>query len=90
AAFEERNVVFLRITPEGKSENSEVFMDKATATQYYEHFKPQPGQFELILVGLDGTEKLRRKNTITPPKLITDLIDTMPMRQQEMRRKGGN
>lgn len=43
--------------------------------------------FEVLLIGKDGTEKLR---STTPVKLETlfDLIDTMPMRKAEMRRRG--
>ncbi len=40
--------------------------------------------FEVILVGLDGTIKLRQDQPITTDKLFS-LIDSMPMRQREMR-----
>jgi len=42
--------------------------------------------FEVILVGLDGSIKLRQNTPISNDKLF-ELIDSMPMRQQEMRRK---
>ncbi len=43
--------------------------------------------FEVLLIGKDGTEKLR---STTPVKLDTlfSLIDTMPMRKVEMQRRG--
>ena len=42
--------------------------------------------FEVILVGLDGTIKLRQDQPVTTDKLFS-LIDSMPMRQREMRRQ---
>jgi len=46
-----------------------------------------PDGFTIILLGLDGGEKFRAAE-ITPPGALTDLIDTMPMRRQEMRGGG--
>lgn len=85
-AFEERNVVFISITPEGKHENSGVFLDEAMSRKYYDHFGVYQYQFEMILVGLDSHEKFRAKNTITPPSILLNLIDEMPMRRLEIRR----
>lgn len=42
--------------------------------------------FEVILVGLDGTVKLRQNQPVSTDKLFS-LIDSMPMRQREMRRQ---
>ena len=44
-----------------------------------------PGDFAVILIGKDGGEKLRRSRVVDPAELNA-LIDTMPMRRQEMRR----
>lgn len=44
----------------------------------------EPGPFTVILVGKDGTEKLR-ENRVVGPDEIAALIDTMPMRRREMR-----
>ena len=41
--------------------------------------------FAVLLVGKDGTVKLRRQAPV-PAAEIAALIDTMPMRRQEMRR----
>jgi hypothetical protein len=41
--------------------------------------------FEVLLVGKDGGVKLRRDKPVAASE-ITALIDTMPMRQNEMRR----
>lgn len=42
--------------------------------------------FALILIGKDGSEKARWLTPIDPQSII-DLIDSMPMRQSEMRRQ---
>ena len=43
-------------------------------------------KFEVILVGLDGGIKLRQDQPVTTDELFS-LIDSMPMRQREMRRQ---
>jgi hypothetical protein len=45
-----------------------------------------PGQFTTILVGKDGGEKFRQTGVIRL-KEIFQIIDAMPMRQQEMKKK---
>lgn len=82
--FEERNVVFLMITPEGKHENTGLFLDEAASRRYYEYFGAAQYQLEMVLVGLDGTEKLRTKNRVTAPSIFLEAIDGMPMRQREL------
>ena len=42
------------------------------------------GDFALILIGKDGTEK-RRERVVTPLQPIFNQIDSMPMRKEEMR-----
>lgn len=48
-------------------------------------FGVEDAEFAVILVGKDGTEKMR-VGEVTEPYAFYDLIDTMPMRHQEMRR----
>jgi hypothetical protein len=89
-AFEERDVLFISITPNGEYENTGRFLEESLARQYHQHFSPDKNQFELIVVGLDSTEKLRARNTLTPPSVLLELIDGMPMRRQELRQGYGN
>ena len=42
--------------------------------------------FTFILVGKDGTEKMRSNTVVTADRLFA-IIDAMPMRKQEMRNK---
>ncbi len=50
-------------------------------------FNIEAGTFAVLLIGKDGGVKMK-KTTAVDPQLIFDLIDSMPMRQAEMRRKG--
>ena len=50
-----------------------------------QRFKIKPKDFTVILVGKDGGEKLRSSKPISFDKLQAT-IDSMPMRQQEMKK----
>jgi len=80
----EREIKVIFITPDGKFENTGRFLDEATSRRYYEMFSVAQYQFEMVLVGYDGYEKFRAKNRVTPPSIITNLIDGMPMRKREL------
>jgi hypothetical protein len=43
------------------------------------------GEFQVVLIGKDGGVKLRSREPVSPQELF-QLVDAMPMRQQEMRR----
>ena len=58
----------------------------AEADPLRKQYKVQPAQFTVILIGKDGDEKLRQHTPITIAKL-SEIIDAMPMRQDEMRGK---
>ena len=69
----ERDVVVQEVTPDAaRRERPELGVS--------EH-----ATFEVLLVGKDGGVKLRRDEPVTVFEIST-LIDTMPMRQKEMRR----
>lgn len=52
----------------------------------YEQFSGADSPFEIILIGLDGGIKLRKKGLLTCEELWS-VIDKMPMRQAEIRRQ---
>ena len=83
--LDERMVKILLITPDGKQENTGIFLQESASEYYYDRFSVEPYQLELILVGLDGHEKFRAENAVTPPSVLLELIDSMPMRQREIR-----
>ena len=50
-------------------------------------FKPNPSGLTVVLIGKDGGEKARWDKLVQPQEIF-DLIDSMPMRQSEMRNGG--
>lgn len=44
----------------------------------------KPSEFAVILIGKDGTEKLRYNDVVQAEQLIS-IIDSMPMRKEEMK-----
>ncbi len=51
----------------------------------HKQFNIEHGSFRLLLIGKDGTVKLNSDSRIEP-RQIFNLIDSMPMRQAEMRK----
>jgi hypothetical protein len=54
-------------------------------SELYNNLKSNDKTFEVILIGLDGSEKLRQNTVLTIDKLFS-LIDRMPMRRTEIKR----
>ncbi len=74
AALRERDVVIQDMTPDAaRRDRPELGVGSQAA-------------FEVLLIGKDGGVKLRRDKPVAAFE-ITALIDTMPMRQDEMRRR---
>lgn len=74
AALAERDVTVQALSPEAaRRDRPELGVAPATA-------------FEVLLVGKDGGVKLRRGKPVDPDE-ISGLIDTMPMRRQEMEQR---
>ena len=56
--------------------------------EIYKRFKELDSEFEIVLIGLDGGIKLRKRELLKCEELFV-LIDQMPMRRAEMNRKNG-
>jgi hypothetical protein len=56
-------------------------------SDFRKHYGVPADGFTVILIGKDGTEKMRRDEPILSDDLIST-IDAMPMRRQEMDREG--
>ena len=52
----------------------------------YTNYKQLEGEFEIILIGLDGGIKLRQAELLKNEKLFA-FIDAMPMRRNELRKR---
>lgn len=84
----ERDMVVYQMVIDGQSYCEGGPIDVQTAHEIRRQFGVPDDSFQVILVGKDGAVKLRR---VTSTRLwkVFSLIDAMPMRQQEMRERGG-
>ncbi|NIO06248.1 MAG: DUF4174 domain-containing protein [Proteobacteria bacterium] len=82
----DRDLIIFSIFESGESRLRDSSIDQHSAASLRNRFSIQPGQFIVVLVGKGGGEKLRRKSEVEL-KEIFSLIDSMPMRQREMRER---
>jgi hypothetical protein len=81
--MKERKLVLLQVFPDFYLMGGDSAI-KRTSEEVYFDYKSAKKSFELILIGLDGDEKMRRLELIRPEDLYA-LIDSMPMRRYEMK-----
>jgi len=81
-----RKLIIYQITPSeykmGFSEEKKWIKND----KLYNNTKTIDNSFEVILIGLDGGEKLRQNELLSADKLF-DVIDGMPMRRSEIENK---
>ena len=82
--FAERDLVLIRLATDGTSHAGERKLASTQVEAIRAELGIAAGAFAVLLVGKDGGVKLA-KNSVVPMHDIYALIDTMPMRQQEMR-----
>lgn len=83
----DRDLVLYEIfTDSGKYENKSS-LSKIEVNSLRKRFSISPEEVTVILIGKDGGEKARKRNEIFPIQELFALIDGMPMRRQEIRRK---
>jgi len=88
AGLLERDMVVYRVVMNGESNCDGSVIDDRTAREIRSQFGVPDQAFQVILVGKDGTVKLRRL-TPTPLRQVFSLVDSMPMRRREMRERKG-
>lgn len=86
AGFKERDLLVVQLLAEGTSRIDGQTIDAGLATEIRKRFNVEQQEFQLNLVGKDGTSK-RRDQAPVPPVVIFNEIDAMPMRQQEMQQR---
>jgi hypothetical protein len=84
---EDRDLVIFEILELGASRMNGAELDPHTAASLRKRFDVSPKAFALILVGKDSGIKLKRDD-FNGLEEIFRLIDSMPMRRNEMRHKG--
>lgn len=85
-AAEERKLVAIAVPEKGEVSIGKT-LEGDEAGKARQRFHVGPGEFVVVLVGKDGGEKLRSAKPL-PFKRLTDAIDGMPMRKEEMKGKG--
>ena len=87
AEVTERDLKTYRIHPDHAVHPSGKTLSANFSKRLYEKYEiGQEVGFAILLIGKDGTEKLRAREVV-PPQRIFRLIDSMPMRQREMRER---
>jgi hypothetical protein len=86
AEVADRDLVIFEILESGPSKMGMTDLDPQVAQSLRDKFDVRRGKFAIILVGKDGGIKLNRQDE-TRLEEIFALIDTMPMRREEMRQK---
>ncbi|MEM9482631.1 MAG: DUF4174 domain-containing protein [Cyanobacteria bacterium P01_F01_bin.116] len=79
-------VVWQLVNNEPASVNGKL-TSEISSQPFYDYFSVKGSDFTVILLGKDGTTKLRQTQPVTSHGLFS-LIDAMPMRQREMRERG--
>jgi hypothetical protein len=82
----ERDLLVFHVLEPGKSFMNSREISPAGAKALRQRFAIAPGTFTLVLVGKDGGVKLKRTDRVALAEIF-GLIDSMPMRQQEMQKQ---
>jgi hypothetical protein len=82
----DRDLVVFEVLERGTSLVNGRPITEPAADGLRKEFKAPAGRFLLVLVGKDGTVK-RRSETPVPLNQVFEQIDSMPMRQREMRER---
>jgi hypothetical protein len=90
----DRFVLFTPIVPDGRrvttpADSPFTVLGSNEMAAVREQFHIAPGDFAVLLLGEDGTVKLRASNPVSADRL-NELIDGMPGRKQEMLRPHAN
>ncbi len=86
SAIVDRDLLVFHVFEDGESWFGDSLIDKQSVAQLRSRFSAKPGEFTVVLIGKDGGEKLRRGTEVDIAEIFS-LIDSMPMRQREMRER---
>ena len=82
----DRDLIVFEILENGSSYIGTTRIDNKVAQHILQKFEPVPGRLTVVLVGKDGGAKLRHIDQVQLDEIFS-IIDAMPMRREEMRRK---
>jgi len=81
----DRDLLVFFLISAGQSRVGENVLTRQAAENMRRRFQVTPDEFRVVLIGKDGTVKLSER-TVRLSEIFA-LIDSMPMRQREMREK---
>lgn len=84
--LQDRDLKMFRLFAQGQFCFGDQPLSIAATRALYRKYETEEGNFAVILIGKDGTEKLRTSEVLKLEKLFS-VIDAMPMRQREMRQR---
>jgi len=82
----DRELMVLEIIEQGQSRAGNQLLSEKSVQAIRKRLGVQAGTFQVLLIGKDGGVKLRSREPVSVNDLF-GLIDSMPMRQQEMESK---
>jgi hypothetical protein len=86
AEVEDRDLIIFELFGLGSSRMNRALLDQSKVDSIRRHFSVPQRSFRVILIGKDGGIKLKRNGQIDL-ETIFELIDSMPMRKDEIRQK---
>jgi hypothetical protein len=86
AEVEDRDLVVFEVLERGPSRMNTIHLEQETVDSIRKRFAMRRSTFRVILIGKDGGMKLKRDSQASLEEIF-DLIDSMPMRKNEMRQK---
>jgi len=85
--FDERDLKVFQVLGNIGNSSGEIVLQREDANTMRDRFEVGKNEFRVILIGKDGTEKLRSDEAISNAYLFEE-IDAMPMRRLEMKGDG--
>jgi len=86
AEVKDRDLIIFELFGLGSSRMNRALLDQSKVDSIRRHFSVPQRSFRVILIGKDGGIKLKRNDQIDL-ETIFELIDSMPMRKDEIRQK---
>lgn len=87
SGIEERDLKVFQVLGNIGNSSGDKVVQREDSQDIREWFDVTSNEFKAILIGKDGTEKLRTGEAVTKERLF-EVIDAMPMRRLEMKEDG--
>jgi Domain of unknown function (DUF4174) len=82
----DRDLLVFYVLERGESRLDQKHLSPDQALFLKKHLTVASGRFTIILIGKDGGEKIRQESAVDLKEIFA-IIDAMPMREQEMKKK---